>query len=420
VVTPLQNQQANETQAFSYVLPVGTFGDVDVGDSLALSATLAGGTALPSWLTFNATTRALFGTPPDTAAGVISLAIKATDAAGAVVLAGFSLDIANVVNGTTSAETLTGTTGRDLLYGLDGNDTLNAGAGNDLLDGGAGGDVLNGGAGDDIYVIDNAGDSVVETTSTTTYVDQGHYTTTYTDQGYYRYLVRYDESGNAVYSAAQGYDEWGSPLYTPQWVSVMVPQTYWVPNVVAQTVVSDSGGVDTVNASVNYVLGTNQENLTLTGNAAINGTGNALNNVLTGNGAHNVLSGGSGSDTYLLGRGANTDTVQESDSTAGNTDVVKFMPSVATDQIWFRQVNNDLEASIVGTDDKFIISNWYLGAQYRVEEFKTTDGSKTLLASQVQNLVNAMASFSPPAAGQTTLPSNYSTALAPVIAANWQ
>ena len=44
----------------------------------------------------------------------------------------------------------------------------------------------------------------------------------------------------------------------------------------------------------------------------------------------------------------------------------------------------------------------------------------TLLDSQVQNLVSAMASFSPPAMGQTTLPQNYADALNPVIAANWQ
>jgi Ca2+-binding RTX toxin-like protein len=163
----------------------------------------------------------------------------------------------------------------------------------------------------------------------------------------------------------------------------------------------------------------NQENLTLTGDAAINGTGNALNNVLTGNSAGNVLIGGTGDDTYVLGRGSHADTVQENDSSAGNKDTVKFGASVAADQIWFRQVNNDLEASIVGTDDKFIVANWYLGAQYRVEEFKTSDDGKTLLASQVQNLVSAMASFSPPAAGQSALPEAYSSALAPVIAASW-
>ena len=47
-------------------------------------------------------------------------------------------------------------------------------------------------------------------------------------------------------------------------------------------------------------------------------------------------------------------------------------------------------------------------------------GAKTLIESNVQNLVNAMSSFAPPAAGQTTLPQNCQDALASVIAANWQ
>ena len=51
--------------------------------------------------------------------------------------------------------------------------------------------------------------------------------------------------------------------------------------------------------------------------------------------------------------------------------------------------------------------------------FKASDG-KVPLDSQVQNLVQAMASFSPPAAGQTTLPTNYASSLSPTIAANWQ
>jgi hypothetical protein len=56
-----------------------------------------------------------------------------------------------------------------------------------------------------------------------------------------------------------------------------------------------------------------------------------------------------------------------------------------------------------------------------VEQFITraSDG-KTLLDSQVQNLVSAMAGFAPPAAGQTTLTAAYQTSLAPVFAANWQ
>ena len=69
--------------------------------------------------------------------------------------------------------------------------------------------------------------------------------------------------------------------------------------------------------------------------------------------------------------------------------------------------------------DKFTLNSWYLGSQYHVEQFKTSDGHM-LTDANVQNLVQAMASFSPPAAGQTTLPSNDQTSLATVIAANWQ
>jgi len=105
---------------------------------------------------------------------------------------------------------------------------------------------------------------------------------------------------------------------------------------------------------------------------------------------------------------------------AGNTDVAKFLAGVATDQIWFRQAGNDLEASIIGTSDLLTIQSRYSGSANHVEQFKTADGSKTLLDSQVQSLINAMAAFAPPAAGQTTLPQNYADALNPVIGANWQ
>ena len=74
--------------------------------------------------------------------------------------------------------------------------------------------------------------------------------------------------------------------------------------------------------------------------------------------------------------------------------------------------------SIIGTPDKLTIQDWYRGTQYRVEQFKTAAG-ETLLASQVQNLVNAMAAFAPPAAGETTLSADYAAQLAPTIAANW-
>ena len=159
----------------------------------------------------------------------------------------------------------------------------------------------------------------------------------------------------------------------------------------------------------------------MTGNAQDNVlTGDAANNTLDGGAGADALVGGAGNDTYVLGRGYAGDTIVESDATAGNTDVARFLAGIANDQLWFRQLGNNLEVSIIGTPDSLTVQNWYSGAANHVEQFKTVDGNKTLLDSQVQNLVNAMAAFTPPAAGQTTLPSNYATALAPVIAANWQ
>ncbi len=63
-------------------------------------------------------------------------------------------------------------------------------------------------------------------------------------------------------------------------------------------------GTDTVFSSISYTLGMNVERLVLTGSAAINGTGNAEDNILSGNAAANVLSGGSGDDVIDGGAGA--------------------------------------------------------------------------------------------------------------------
>ena len=67
-------------------------------------------------------------------------------------------------------------------------------------------------------------------------------------------------------------------------------------------------GTDLVQSAITFSLAalTNVENLTLTGTTAINGTGNALNNILIGNSAANSLSGGAGSDTLNGGAGNDT------------------------------------------------------------------------------------------------------------------
>lgn len=72
------------------------------------------------------------------------------------------------VTGTNTVDVIHGTDGNDTLFGHAGNDTLYGEGGNDRLNGGAGADKMVGGLGDDTYYVDNAGDSVVESTNSGT------------------------------------------------------------------------------------------------------------------------------------------------------------------------------------------------------------------------------------------------------------
>jgi Ca2+-binding RTX toxin-like protein len=73
-------------------------------------------------------------------------------------------------------------------------------------------------------------------------------------------------------------------------------------------------GIDLVNASVTHTLAANVELLFQTGSSAINGTGNALANLLRGNTANNTLAGGGGVD--ILEGGTGNDTLS---NTTGNS-----------------------------------------------------------------------------------------------------
>ncbi len=82
--------------------------------------------------------------------------------------------------------------------------------------------------------------------------------------------------------------------------------TYLVDNVGDRVIEAAGGGNDTVRASVGFTLADNVENLVLTGNAGLSGTGNALDNKLTGNAGNNWLDGKEGADTMVGGKGDDT------------------------------------------------------------------------------------------------------------------
>ncbi|QZP31465.1 putative Ig domain-containing protein [Pseudomonas sp. DR48] len=162
VAIPLLDQNATENTAFNYTVTHDSFTDADQ-DVLVYTATLADGSALPAWLSFNATSLTFTGTPISTASGNYSVLVKATDPSGESVSDSFALAVAdapaNTIAGTSNADTLNGTADADLILGLGGNDTIKAGAGADIIDGGAGRDSLYGGDGADTFRYSNSLDS---------------------------------------------------------------------------------------------------------------------------------------------------------------------------------------------------------------------------------------------------------------------
>jgi VCBS repeat-containing protein len=69
---------------------------VDAGDAFTLSATQADGSALPSWLTFDAATRSFSGTPANGDVGSVFVRLTASDIAGAQASQTFAIDVNNV------------------------------------------------------------------------------------------------------------------------------------------------------------------------------------------------------------------------------------------------------------------------------------------------------------------------------------
>ena len=229
---------------------------------------------------------------------------------------------------------ITGNTGSNNLKGYDGNDTL---------DGGAGNDTLTGGNGNDTYILDNAGDTVVENANQGT--DTVQTTFSYTLLTNFENLtllgaanlsgtgnsadnVITGNSGANTLTGLDGNDTLDGGAGNDTLVGGLGNDSYYIDS--AGDVLTEllNQGTDTVySALASYTLLANFENLTLTGGANLNGTGNSLANILTGNSGDNVLDGGTGADTLAGGLGNDTYIVDN----AG--DVVSENPGGGTDTV---------------------------------------------------------------------------------------
>ncbi len=342
----------------------------------------------------------------------------------------------NQIHGLAGHDSITGGSQADKLDGGAGDDTLSGGGGDDTLTGGAGNDTLSGGAGNDTYMFTlGFGDDILSQydaapmrTDTVSFADlRSTDLVAFTRSG--SDLTLNFRDGDSLKLANFHYGD-NLPEYKIDYI-VFADGVTWTRDKILEAVVVLSEGNDSIsgtNLAGNDIAG-------LAGHDSISGgskadrldggagddtlNGNAGNDVLIGGAGKDTLSGGTGDDTYVFGRGDGRDTLSDYDTASTDVDVLAFGADVSSEQLWLRRDGSNLELSIIGTEDRVTVNNWYTGDAYRVEQIRAGDG-KLLLDAQVNLLVEAMAAFAPPPMGQFTSTASQESSLGMLIAANWQ
>jgi Ca2+-binding RTX toxin-like protein len=237
------------------------------------------------------------------------------------------------IEGTEGPDTLIGTNDPDQIYGFGGNDQLSGVGGDDLLDGGSGTDTMDGGLGNDTFVVDSAGDIVLEALSegddrvialvSYTLPAAAHIETLHTaSAGALTPLtLRGNDFGQSIYGNAgdnllsgRGGNDY---LVALEGNDILIGVTgndtlsggtgndqYQVDSSGDDVIEAVGEGDDLVTSSVNFTLdpGVAVETLAAAeGVAAIALTGNELGQSIYGNAGNNSLTGGGGAD-YLVGQ----------------------------------------------------------------------------------------------------------------------
>lgn len=246
---------------------------------------------------------------------------------GSSAISGAGNGLNNQITGNEASNILSGANGDDLLYGGSGNDTLNGESGNDSLVGGGG---------DDKYIIDAPGDTVSEASGSG--VDLVESSITYTLGANVENLTLTSSgavsgTGNALDNLITGFtgantlsggdgndsllggagndsliggsgnDSLDGQSGNDSMSGGAGDDIYTVDSATDVVTESASSGTDIIFSSITLTVATNVENLTLTGSAAINATGDGSANTLNGSSGANYLSGLGAADILIGGAG---------------------------------------------------------------------------------------------------------------------
>ena len=234
--------------------------------------------------------------------------------------------LADTINGGASADILSGLGGDDTISGDAGNDNLSGGDGSDklfgnaasnFLNGAGGADAMRGFAGNDFYIVDHAGDAIVEiagqgidTVMSSTSYSLAAGVSVETLKTTPRRHNGLSLSGNELVNTLEG-NAGANALNGRGGADTMRGfagnDIYYVDNALDNVIEGGGQGSDTIWTTVSYVMGSGAVVETLraaspAATTAINLVGNAIANTLVGNDGNNILIGGAGNDTmYGLG-----------------------------------------------------------------------------------------------------------------------
>jgi Ca2+-binding RTX toxin-like protein len=211
-----------------------------------------------------------------------------------------------------SVENVWGSAYNDFLRGTVGTNQLVGAVGSDVLDGGLGSDHLDGGDGYDfahytnslsgvlVDLLSNGGIGGDAEDDTFTSIE-GVFGSLYDDiiSGDHGNNNLFGESGDDRLIGNNGNDGLLGGLGEDRMEGGIGNDDYFVDNPLDEVIELAGNGQDTVYSEISLPLAANVETLWLTGAANINGTGNALPNLLRGNVGSNQLDGGGGVDTML-------------------------------------------------------------------------------------------------------------------------
>ena len=334
------------------------------------------------------------------------------------------------VYGDAGDDSLNGNAGNDTLYGGEGKDSFDGGQGDDTLIGGQGTDRLDGGPGNDTYIFNKGDgeDSILEESGTDTIqfgegIKPDDVIAKAVNGGGNINLELSIKGTNDKITVYQHFGRnWNNFEEKPNQRIEKVAfadGTIWDLKTIHEkahnitgTDNADSFGVGDASSLTYHGLGGNDNiyggiaNDLLYGDAGDDSlNGNAGNDTLYGGEGKDSfdggqgddtliggqgtdrLDGGPGNDTYIFNKGDGEDYIMDID---GEADKVRLEYEPIS--VVFERVNNDLRLRMPGSLDAITVSSWYSSDNYKIETFKSANGS-VITHTQVESLIQAMSSF---------------------------